>query len=97
GATNGELEACLADGGVPLVWASGRRSAPDAAMAGTPSTPAPEAPSNLPVDREPRETVAETKRDSLADAIALAIQGKISAGIDEAQVKAIAREVFAEM
>src|SRR5207253_10698912 len=35
GATNGELEACLADGAVPLLWASGRRSAADAAMAGS--------------------------------------------------------------
>ncbi len=84
-ATNDELHACLRSGNVPDAWASGRPSAASSAMAG-----APVAPSNLFASTEPRS-------DSLADVIAQALQGRITAGVDADQVKAIARDVFAEM
>src|SRR5437016_3388967 len=87
GATSGELEACLADGVVPLVWASGRRTSPDAAMAGSvPTAPQPEASNLLSSPESPRESPGNGG-DTLADAIASALQGRISAGVDEAQVR----------
>lgn len=115
GATNAELEACLAGDPIPDAWASGRLSAtagnyagdasnlpadgteadsgtdkPASNLPARESTAAPVGTSNLPA-RKP------SGPDSLADAIASALQGRISAGIDEGQVETIARKVFADM
>lgn len=93
GATNAELKACLVRGEVPDVWANGRPSAASAAMAG--STPA-AAPTNLLPGMDAPTAPTSPRPDSLADAIASALQGRITAGVDAEQVRAIAREVFAE-
>src|SRR5262245_58890920 len=85
GASNSELAACLATGEVPQVWLSGRPSASGSAMAGSAVSAAPESATNLVAASE---TIA-TRSDGLADAIAQALQGRITAGIDEAAVQAI--------
>src|SRR4051812_389242 len=84
GASNDELQRCLDTGAVPDAWTSGRARASGAAMAG--SVP-PDAPSNLFAARESESANGPGRSDGLADAIAQALQGRITAGVDEAQVK----------
>ncbi len=100
GASNDELNACLASGAVPDVWASGRPSASGAAMAGASNLPAAEAPASVrlfpPASAESPKPERSPQGDSLADAIAQALQGKITTGIDESQVEQICRRVLAE-
>lgn len=103
GASNDELQRCLDTSVIPDAWASGRPSASAAAMAGACSA------SNLPAGETSsadtgamlpglqQVNAAPARSDSLADVLAQALQGRITAGVDADQVKAIAREVFAEM